>query len=345
MGHLHLHDDAVQLDGALEAVRRARPRRPPRRAPRPAPRTPPPLPARHASTPACARRRSAAAAAARWRPRRRSGGRAIGARIGVLLVEAGERLGEQRRVAHRAREHADMVERARQQQRAAARDEAVRGLEADDAAERGRADHRAVGLRADGAGHHAGRHGGGRAARRAAGRALGVVRIAGLAGMEIGVLGGHGLAHDDRAGGAQAGHGRRVAARRAARPQRRAELGGHVAGVEDVLDADRHAVQRPDRLALLAVIVGRLGLPQGVLAVEERPGLRRSPSTSSMRFRQSRDQLDRGDAAVANVGGRFGEAERTQAHLLGRHRRALSPLKAIWTSSPAATAPCRGTCT
>ena len=179
--------------------------------------------------------------ARRHRGERRAGDRP---RVGVLLVEADQRLGEQRGVLDRAREHADMVERARQQQRAAARDQAVRRLEADDAAEGGRADHRAVGLRADGARHHERRHRRRRAARRAARRALGVVRVAGLAGMEVGVLGGDGLAHDHGAGGAQPGHRRGIAARRAAGPQGRAELGRHVAGVEDVLDADRHAVQR-----------------------------------------------------------------------------------------------------
>ena len=84
--------------------------------------------------------------------------------------------------------------------------------------------------------------------RRAAGRTLGIVRIAGLAGIEIGILGGHGLADDDRAGRAQLRHRRRITPRRAAGPQGRAELGRHVAGIEDVLDADRHAMQRTGRL-------------------------------------------------------------------------------------------------
>ena len=47
------------------------------------------------------------------------------ARIGIFLVETGERLGKQGRILHRAGEDADMVERARQQERAGARNEPV----------------------------------------------------------------------------------------------------------------------------------------------------------------------------------------------------------------------------
>ena len=148
-------------------------------------------------------------------------------RVRVLRVETGHHLGEQRGVLDRAREHPDMIERARQQQRAGARNKPMGRLEADHAAEGGRPDGRAVGLRADRARHHEGRDRRRRAARRAARRARLVVRIAGLARMEVGVFGGDGLAHDHRAGGAQPRHGDRVAARRAARPERRAELGRH----------------------------------------------------------------------------------------------------------------------
>ena len=93
------------------------------------------------------------------------------ARVGIVLVEAGELLGGQRDVVERAREHAHAVERARQLEDAVARDQPVRRLEAVDAAERRRPDDRRVGLRADRQRHHAGRHRGRRARRRAAGRA------------------------------------------------------------------------------------------------------------------------------------------------------------------------------
>ena len=54
----------------------------------------------------------------------------------------------------------------------------------------------------------------------------------------------HRLAHDDGAGAAQGGNARRVALGAAAGENRRAVLGRQVGGVEDVLDADRHAMQR-----------------------------------------------------------------------------------------------------
>src|SRR6185503_16056709 len=65
-------------------------------------------------------------------------------RVRILPVPADERLGEQRDVLDRAREQADMVERSRQLQRPGARDEAVSGLEAVDAAISRRPDRRAV---------------------------------------------------------------------------------------------------------------------------------------------------------------------------------------------------------
>ena len=109
-------------------------------------------------------------------------------------------------IVERAREDADMIERARQDQRAGARNQAVARFDAKHAAKRRRADHRAVGLRTDRQRHHAGRHRRRRTRGRAAGRARQVARIARLAGVEIGELGGHRLADDDRAGRAQPRH-------------------------------------------------------------------------------------------------------------------------------------------
>ena len=64
-----------------------------------------------------------------------------------------------------------------------------------------------------------------------------------------GELGGHRLAEDDRAGLAQRRDARAVALAAKAVEQRRAVPGRHVAGFDDVLDADRHAVDRRKRLA------------------------------------------------------------------------------------------------
>ena len=63
---------------------------------------------------------------ARRQRRRRGGDRGErrtrdGSRVGILLVEAGERLGQEGHVPDRAREHADVIEGAREKERSAAR--------------------------------------------------------------------------------------------------------------------------------------------------------------------------------------------------------------------------------
>src|SRR5262249_33577978 len=64
-----------------------------------------------------------------------------------------------------------------------------------------------------------------------------------------------------------------VARWRAPRVQHRAVLGRHVAGVDDVLDSDRHAVQRPDGLAGESKLVGPSRLRARVIVIEKRPRL------------------------------------------------------------------------
>ena len=82
---------------------------------------------------------------------------------------------------------------------------------------------------------------------RAAGRVAGVARVAGRGGVEIGEGRRRGLADHRRAGPLQR---RRRAARRpsaASRHRSASHLGRQVGGVDDVLDADRDAAQRPVR--------------------------------------------------------------------------------------------------
>ncbi len=134
-----------------------------------------------------------------------------------------------------------------------ARDQAVARLEAVDAAIGRGPDHRAVGLGAERQRQHVGRDRRRRARRRAARRVLGVVRVAGLVGPVDGELGGHGLAEDHGARGAQPADHRGVRARPPPGVQHGAVLGRHVVSVDDVLDADRQAVQRPERPAALAM--------------------------------------------------------------------------------------------
>ena len=75
----------------------------------------------------------------------------------------------------------------------------------------------------------------------------GIVRVGGRSGRHAGELAGDGLAEDHRAGGARRARRRRRRRRAVAAIDRRAHLGRQVDGVDDVLDADRHAVQRAAR--------------------------------------------------------------------------------------------------
>src|SRR6516164_7739821 len=70
------------------------------------------------------------------------------------------------------------------------------------------------------------------------------MRVAGTARLGGGKLGGYGLANNDRAGLAQCRDAGPVALGAPSREQRRAVLGRHVSGLDDVLDAQRHAVDR-----------------------------------------------------------------------------------------------------
>src|SRR6478672_11961487 len=64
-----------------------------------------------------------------------------------------------------------------------------------------------------------------------------------------GEFGGGGFAEDDGAGLAERVNARGIAARFLALPHRRAWAGRHVGGLDDVLDGDRHAIDRRQRLA------------------------------------------------------------------------------------------------
>src|SRR5262249_58172027 len=81
--------------------------------------------------------------------------------------------------------------------------EPMAGLDGEQAAKCGWADDRSVGLAAERERDHMGGHRRRRSRRRAAGRACLIVRIARGTRIEIGELGGHGLADDHRASSAQ----------------------------------------------------------------------------------------------------------------------------------------------
>ena len=194
------------------------------------------------------------------------GGERPGVGVGRILPR--DHFEDECEVGNRTREGADMIELARQRQHAGARDEPMARLDREYAAEGGGPDDRSVGLGAERERHHAGGHRRRRSRRGAAGRARVVMRVARRAGMVIGELGGHRLADDDGAGRAQLGHHGGVVARPAATADRRAELGRIIRRVDDVLDRDRNAVQRSERVALRAALVERARLRERVLAVE-----------------------------------------------------------------------------
>ena len=95
---------------------------------------------------------------------------------GIALVVGLQRVGEEGHVLHRPAHDADRVERVRVRQHAGAGDHPERRLEPIDAAEGGRADDGAPGLRAERRRHHAAGDSRGRARGGAAGRVLDVVR-------------------------------------------------------------------------------------------------------------------------------------------------------------------------
>jgi hypothetical protein len=236
---------------------------------------------------------------------------------------------QQRDIFQRPREQADVIEGARKLQHAAARDQAVGRLEGIDAAIGTRADGRAVGLAAKRERHHAGRHRCRGAARGASGCVLGVVGVARLARREVRAFRSHSLAEDHRTRGAQHLHHRCVVARRAPLVQRAAVLGRHIAGIDDVLQPDRYAVERPDRLARAAQLVRGAGLLERTVLVEEGPGLHLRLERADA-LEAGFDELLRSQQALLETALRFGSGQR--------------PAISVHTPRSAATARSAGKC-
>src|SRR5262249_12048830 len=76
-------------------------------------------------------------------------------------------------------------------------------------------------------------------------------------------------------------------------------LGRHISGVDDVLDADRDAIERTDTLALAARRVRGARLGQGMLAVEMGEGLHIGLALSNA-VQTRRDQLFRRCRPIAD---------------------------------------------
>ena len=241
---------------------------------------------------------------------------------------------DRRQLEHGAAEQGDVVERARHQAQrvermalhldADAREVAEGRLVADHAAIGGRPDHRAAGLGAEGERHMAVGHRGGRARRRAARRVAGIVRIGGRAGMAVGEFRRHRLAHDHGVGGPAERHAGGVAERHLALEDRRVVAGRHVVGVDDVLDADRHAAQHafPDG-------VGGLGLGDRQVGIEEGPGLHDGLALGDA-IEAVAHQLLGGERACLDAGDGFGGAERLHSALLTQPAMSSSVASSCW---------------
>src|SRR5262249_22138442 len=149
---------------------------------------------------------------------------------------------------------------------------AVAGLEAGDPAERRGPRDRPAGLRAEGPQAHPASHRRRRAAAGAARRPVQVPGVARRRRVEAGVLRGHRLADQDRPGLAEPADDGRVLAGDAVGPELRARGSGPVEHVDDVLDADRDAVQGPAAVAPAELLGEALGLGAGLVAGDEDPG-------------------------------------------------------------------------
>ena len=173
-------------------------------------------------------------------------------------------------VGDRAAHGTGRVLQRRNRHDAPAAHQAERGLEPDDAVQRGGRQNRAVGLGADGA-RAEGQRRGHRGARARAGRIalarIGVARLAaepaapaargpGRAGIRP--LAEIGLAEHQRPGGAQARGQRRIGRAHGAGERQGARGGRHrITGLDVVLEDDRYPVQRPAQPAGLALLVER----------------------------------------------------------------------------------------
>ena len=116
------------------------------------------------------------------------------------------------------------------------------------------------------------RDGRGGAGRRAARRVVRRPRVPRRRRVLVGELGGDGLADDHRARRAQPRDERRVAIRVPVRERGRAARGRQAGHVDDVLDPDRHAVERPDGPAGRHGRIQRTGLGPRAAFVNRDPG-------------------------------------------------------------------------
>ena len=230
-------------------------------------------------------------------PEMRAAERDLGQRVVKLRrLAAGEHARDEIDIFDGAREETDRIAALGGEFHAAAADDVVGRLVADDAAERCGPKHRTAGLRAEGDMDHAVGDGGSGAARRTAGRACGIVRVARDVRRQAGELAGDGLAEDHRAGSAHERDAGRIRRRAVVAIDRRAHIGRHVVRVEDVLHADGETVERASNFR--AVAIARL--TEGQFGIEKGPGLHRVLARGDAIETRARDGFG-GERALANA--------------------------------------------
>ncbi len=186
---------------------------------------------------------------------------------------ARDRPEQDRRVLHRARHRADLVERAGKRDQAVARNAAVRRLQAHDPAQRGRLADRAAGVGAQRRRAQARRHRRRAAAAAATGDARQIPGV--MRGMKPRIFARRAhrelvhveLAEENGARVAQPGDRGRVVGRDEVFEHPRGARRRRPARAHDVLQAERHAQQRP-AFAVFARRVGGVGLRERLVLHE-----------------------------------------------------------------------------
>jgi hypothetical protein len=184
---------------------------------------------------------------------------------GIIGVVALHGVVGEREIARAARQRSQVIEARHEREGVRAREPSVGRLEAEDAAQRGRHADRAVGVGAERDRHHAAGDRAAGAARRAAGHVGDVVRIARgaivhvLAGEVVGIFPHVEGADEDGAGRFKARDQGGVARRGGARAiDLRARERRQSRDVEQVLDRERYACERPHRPAVGARGIDRV---------------------------------------------------------------------------------------
>ena len=225
----------------------------------------------------------------------------------------------ERRVGDGPGERPGVVEGRAERQDAVERHVAKVALQPDDAAERRGPQDRADRLRPDRDRHVTSRDRGRRSRRGAAGRVVERPRVAGPGRVAVGERRRHGLADDDGPGGPEPGDEGRVAVGAGVGERRPASGRRHARDVDDVLDPDRDAVERPGLAAARALVVAGTRLGSGGRRVHGRPRADRAvrgrdPGEARL------EELAGGRPAGADGGDRVGDAEIRQVGR-ARHRR------------------------